>query len=95
MERVAAGGSQRGAAPPITRRLFGLILLSGTLGMVVGQTLLLYAVDNGDVGVASVLSATSPVLMLPLIWATTRERPTIGAWVGAGLAVAGTALLVT
>lgn len=79
----------------LTPRLIGWIVLSGTMGMVFGQTLLLYAIGNGNVGVASVLSSMSPVLMLPLIWLFSRERPTVGAWIGAGIAVAGTALLVT
>ena len=95
MDAIANGGRAPATTQAITPRLFGLILVSGTLGMVVGQTLLLYAIDNGDVGVASVLSAMSPVLMLPLIWTTTRERPALGAWIGAALAVAGTAFLVT
>jgi hypothetical protein len=34
-------------------------------------------------------------MMLPLLWITTRERPAMGAWAGAALAVIGTTLLAT
>jgi drug/metabolite transporter (DMT)-like permease len=62
--------------------------------MVVGMTLLLYALANGDTGVATILSGTTPVLLLPILWARTRQPPSPGAWFGAGLTVVGTALLV-
>jgi drug/metabolite transporter (DMT)-like permease len=42
----------------------------------------------------AVLSSTSPVLVLPLLWMTSRERPAAGAWLGATVAVLGTALIL-
>jgi uncharacterized membrane protein len=57
------------------------------------MTLLLFALSGGKVGIVSTLSATSPVLILPMLWATTGERPAQGAWAGAALVVAGMALI--
>jgi len=57
------------------------------------MTLLLYALSGGKVGIVSTLSATSPVIILPMLWLRTGERPAAGAWAGAALVVAGMALL--
>ncbi len=76
-------------------KLWGIILVSGTLAMVIGKTLVLVALSTGEPGIVSILVSTSPVIQLPLIWMFTRERPAGGAWVGALLASAGTALIVT
>lgn len=65
------------------------------LAIVVGVGLLMYAFSIGDIGIASVLSATTPVLVLPLIWLKTRERPAVMAWVGAVIAVVGLAMIAT
>lgn len=75
-------------------RLWAIVIVSGTLAMVIGKTLVLVALSDGDPGIVSVLIATSPVIQLPLIWLFTRERPAPGAWAGAVLAAAGTALIV-
>lgn len=78
----------------ITLRLWGVIILSGTIGMVIGKTLVLVALTNGDPGIVSVLVSTAPVIQLPIIWLVTRERPALGAWLGAIVAAAGTAAIV-
>lgn len=80
---------------PMTLRYWAILTVSATLAMVVGTTLLLNAFKNGPVGQATVLSATTPIMMLPLLWIATRERPGMGSWVGAAVAFAGTALLVS
>ncbi|MCP4304880.1 MAG: DMT family transporter [bacterium] len=81
-------------AVALTARLWLLVIASGTLGMVVGKTLMLIALAEGPPGVVSILVSLAPVLQLPLIWAITRERPPIGAWFGAGLGVIGTAMVL-
>jgi uncharacterized membrane protein len=53
------------------------------------MTLLLFALSGGYVGIVSTLSATSPVIILPMLWLKTRERPAVGAWIGAALVVVG------
>ncbi len=96
---ILRGWFERRSAVPyperIPARLIGMIILSGTIAMVLGKTLVLAALDGGDPGIVSVLVSTTPALQLPLIWAITRERPAAAAWAGAGLAAAGTALIVT
>ena len=67
---------------------------SAFLAMVLGMSLLLWALGHGDTGVTTILSATTPVILLPLLWVRLRQVPTFGAWVGALLTVAGTALLL-
>jgi len=79
---------------PLTWRHVGYLVVSATMAMVIGMTLVLYSLGHGDVGVATILSATTPVMMLPLLWITTRQRPTGAAWVGAALTVVGAALLI-
>jgi drug/metabolite transporter (DMT)-like permease len=70
-----------------------LTVISGIIAMGIGMTLLLFALSGGKTGVISTLSATSPVIILPLLWWRTKERPAAGAWAGAGLAVIGMALM--
>jgi len=79
---------------PILRRDHIRIAASGLIAMVVGMTLLLYALGTGDTGVTMILSGTTPVLLLPILWWITRQTPPPGAWIGAGLTVVGMALLV-
>lgn len=78
---------------PMTRRLMVQTGLSGMLGMALGMTLLLFALAHGPAGLVSTLSATSPVLILPILWIATKERPAPGAWIGAFLAVIGMACI--
>lgn len=74
-------------------KTFIYIALGGFISMGVGMTLLLFAFANGEIGIAASLSATTPVMMLPILWFTTKERPPMGAWVGAALVVAGSAMI--
>jgi len=74
---------------PLTLKVAALSALTGVLGLGIGMTLLLFALSGGNVGVVSTLSATSPVIILPMLWLKTRERPAGRAWVGAALVVIG------
>ena len=85
------GATRRGA---ITRRDWVIIVVSGTIAMVIGQSLVLYALGEGDAGITTILSSTTPVLLLPALWVLTRRPPTLGAWIGASLSVIGTSLLI-
>ena len=67
---------------------------SALIAMVCGMTLLLYALANGDTGIVSILSATTPVLLLPLQSLVTKKMPVPFAWFGAILTVIGTSLLI-
>ncbi|MEA2001366.1 MAG: DMT family transporter [Actinomycetota bacterium] len=77
-----------------TARLWVLILASGTLGMVIGKTMMLIALADGPPGLVSILVSVAPVIQLPIIWVITKERPPAGAWLGSALAVAGTGMVL-
>ncbi|WP_103258590.1 DMT family transporter [Tabrizicola aquatica] len=62
-------------------------------GIFLGMSLLMAALAVGDVGIVTTLSSTTPILILPMVWYVSRRPPTALAWAGAGLAVAGTALI--
>jgi len=68
-------------------------MTSATLGLVLGMTLVVYALGVGEVGVVITLSAITPVLILPVVWFITGQRPSRGAWLGAALVVAGSAVI--
>ncbi|MFC3568649.1 DMT family transporter [Paracoccus simplex] len=84
------------AVRPLSRptpRVLVLTALSGLIAMVIGMTLLMFALQGGKVGIVSTLSALSPVLILPVLWAMTGARPSATSWAGAVLAVLGMALI--
>ena len=74
---------------PLTLKVAALTALTGVLAIGIGMTLLLFALSGGNVGIVSTLSATWPVIILPMLWLKTGERPAGGAWVGAVLVVIG------
>lgn len=78
---------------PLTWKVAAMTALTGILALAIGMTLLLFALSGGKVGIVSTLSATSPVIILPLLWLRTGERPAAGAWTGAALVVAGMGLI--
>ncbi|MFC5076348.1 EamA-like transporter family protein [Vibrio thalassae] len=80
---------------PITWPIFGITALNGFLAMAVGMTLILFALQTGNVGMVALLSSTTPIMVLPLLWIYTKQRPNKYAWLGALLAVAGTGILVS
>ncbi len=79
---------------PFTLKIAFLTALTGFLSLALGMTLLLFALSGGKVGIVSTISATTPVIILPLLWLRTGERPANGAWLGALLVVAGMALIM-
>ncbi|MBC9245330.1 DMT family transporter [Paracoccus sp. 11-3] len=68
-------------------------LATAVIGLGLGMTLVLYALVGGKVGIVSTLSATSPVLILPMLWLRTGQRPTAASWLGAAIACTGMALI--
>ena len=69
------------------------LLGSAFFGAFLGITLSLFAVKYAAAGVASILMATSPVLMLPMVKFAYHEQLSWKAISGAMLAVGGVALL--
>lgn len=82
--------------PPLLRRWDVLwpTLLSGMIGMGLGMSLLLFALAQGKTGIVATLSSTAPVLILPLLWLGTRQRPAAAAWWGGVITVLGTGALL-
>ena len=74
-----------------------LILTAATavIGLLIGMTLFLYALQGSQTGIIATLSATSPVIILPLLWLRTGQRPTAMSFAGGLLAVIGLALIFT
>lgn len=68
-------------------------LTSSFIGMVVGMTLLVYALRIGEIGIVTTLSATTPVVILPMVWLATGQRPNRWSWLGAIIVVLGSALI--
>ena len=82
------------AQQPPTRHVLFQTAVSGWVGMGLGVGLLLWSLREGPVGSAGVLSALSPVIILPLLWLKFGRAPASGAWIGAILAIAGVALVL-
>jgi len=69
--------------------------VAGVVGIIIAVGFFLtYAIKLGNVGIATVLSATTPIIVLPILWAVTKERPSFWAWIGATLAVAGVSVII-
>lgn len=83
------------ATQTMTFKIFSITVLNGILGMAIGMTLILYALREGNVGMVALLSSTTPIMLLPILWIYTRRRPNRFAWLGALLAVCGTGFLVS
>jgi drug/metabolite transporter (DMT)-like permease len=72
----------------------GYTFASAAIGMALGMTLILKALQHGSAGMVEMLSSVTPVLLLPLLWWVYRRRPALGGWIGAVLTVAGCALIL-
>lgn len=77
-----------------TRTIILKTIGSGVIGMGVGMTLVMFALTGGEAGIVSTLSSAAPVVMLPVLWMTSQERPALGAWIGALIVFFGTALIL-
>jgi drug/metabolite transporter (DMT)-like permease len=86
-------GAARAYQPP-TQRVLLQTALNGFIGMGLGMTFILMALQKGDVGMVAILSSVTPVLVLPILWWQLRRAPAWGAWLGAGLTVVGTVLIL-
>jgi len=81
-------------APFRSRNQFWLILATGVIGTGFGSLLYVYGVVEAGAAKAAVLSATSPLMALPLSMIFLRERFTQRIGVGTLLCVAGIGLVV-
>lgn len=77
----------------VDARSWALVLGAAFIGTTLGMALLMAALGSGKTGVVTTLSTVTPVLILPMVWILGREVPSASAWLGAILAIAGTALI--
>jgi drug/metabolite transporter (DMT)-like permease len=71
----------------------GLAVASAFVGTGLGMSLLLAALATGNVGIVTTLSSMTPIMILPMVWLRSGVAPRREAWLGAALAVAGTAAI--
>jgi drug/metabolite transporter (DMT)-like permease len=88
-----AGVKSARAKSELTPKLAAQVAISGFAAMGVGMTLLLFALRGGNVGIVATLSATTPALVLPMLWWKTGDLPPALAWLGAALVVVGSGLI--
>jgi len=103
--RVGASGLAMGLiaglpispARPASLPRLTMILTAATavIGLLIGMTLFLYALQGSQTGIIATLSATSPVIILPLLWLRTGQRPTAMSFAGGLMAVCGLGLIFT
>jgi drug/metabolite transporter (DMT)-like permease len=91
---LASGLKAARATSPPNVRVLAQTAVNGFIAMGVGMTLVLLALQKGEVGMVAILSSVSPILVLPVLWLQFKRPPAAGAWVGAGLTVSGTALIL-
>jgi len=77
----------------LTMKIIFQSIVSGFLGMALGMSLLLIALQKADAGIVATLSSTSPIIILFLLWIITKRIPTTGAWLGTFVAIFGTGLI--
>jgi drug/metabolite transporter (DMT)-like permease len=74
-------------------RALSVAAVGSFFGPCIGVSLSLYAVHRTVSGVAASIMALTPILLIPLVVLLRRERVGLGGVAGAGVAVAGVALL--
>ena len=90
---LGATGRLARVLPPLRRpRTLGWILLATLVGTFAGIWLAAYSVLHAEVGVATTLTATSPLFILPLAVLMEGERVSLRAVAGAAVAVVGVAV---
>ncbi len=68
-------------------------VIAAFFGTGLGMSLLMAALARGNVGIVSTLSSMTPVVILPMAWIRTGIAPPPRAWLGALVAVIGTACI--
>ncbi len=77
----------------INRQVFLMVFINAFLALGVGMTCVLTAVKNGSLGLAAVFSSCAPVLLLPLLWLRTGEKPKMSSWISSLTVLLGTTLI--
>ena len=85
--------ARRGAPKPLDRDTAWRVLGSAALGPGFGLMFLTAGLATGKAGLVSTFSSLSPLLLLPLL-AYRGQRPRLMAWVGCGITMAGTVIIL-
>lgn len=85
------GRLRRKSLPPIP--VLSIIVLGSAISFVLGMSLMMAALAGTGVAIASTLAATTPVVILPMLWLRTGRCPAWQAWSGAIVTVAGIMLI--
>ena len=84
------------AVPKVfSKKVMLLTAATAVMGLLIRMTVFPYALQGSITGIIASLSTTSPVIILPLLWLCTGQRPSALSSCGAalaGLAVAGLAV---
>jgi len=87
-------GAVKGLALGASLRSAGQFIGTGAFfGPFLGVWLSLVAARFTAVGVAATIMATTPILLIPIVMVTERYRPSVRAFLGTLVAIAGVALL--
>lgn len=86
-------GIGRQSRQPVDARSWAFLLGAAFVGTTVGMALMMAALQGSDAGVVATLSTITPVVILPMIWLAGREVPSPAGWLGAVVAITGTALI--
>jgi len=71
----------------------GIAVASAFFGTGLGMSLLMAALTTGNVGIVTTLSSMTPIMILPMVWLRSGVAPVKAAWLGAAIAVVGTAAI--
>ncbi len=74
-------------------KFFPILLGAATLGPVVGVSCFQWALQSTPSGLVLAVTATTPIILMPLTWGIDGDRPRLLAWLGAIAAVLGVTLL--
>jgi drug/metabolite transporter (DMT)-like permease len=75
------------------RKALGMVALGSIIGPYLGITFSFLAIIYVQIGIASTIMATTPIIMLPLSWLFYKEKLTFKAVIGAIIAVLGVSML--
>jgi drug/metabolite transporter (DMT)-like permease len=85
----------KGREPSASPALMLQAAVPGFLGYVVASSLLFFALAQQNTAEVVVLGSLAPIMILPIQWVITRQRLGLGAYLGGGLAILGTYLLIS
>ncbi len=93
-QRKSDASNERGPLSFIEQvKFFPMLLGAAALGPVVGVSCFQWALQSTPSALVLAVTATTPIILMPLTWIFDGDRPRPLAWFGAALAVAGVVLL--